>query len=178
VGRLPEEELLRRAREAATRGFSAPAAELYFEYCRRLESQGRAISPVVLAHYALSVGRSRRPQDGLEICRKAQVPGARHPEVSLCLAKLHLLAGARRLAVEEVDRGLRASPQYGPLGRLREELGRRRAPPIRFLPRKSVLNVRLGKLLRRSSVGVALPLVSPGRSLRERSGLRPRPALK
>ena len=149
-GRLPEEELLRRAREAVKRGLYGPAAELYFAYCGRLESQGRAISPVVFAHYALCVGRTRRPKDGLEIIRKALTSGARHPEVSLCLAKLHLLAGARRLAVEEIDRGLRASPQYGPLGKLRGELGRRRTPPIRFLSRKSALNVRLGRLLHRT----------------------------
>jgi hypothetical protein len=157
-GRLPEEELIRRAREAVKRGLYAQAAELYFDYCERLERQGRSISPVILANYALCVGKTRRPQEGLEICRKAIAPGGRHPEVSLCLAKLHLLAGARRLAVEEIDRGLRVSPQYGPLGRLREELGLRRAPPIRFLSRKSALNVRLGKLLRRPNLGVGAPL--------------------
>jgi len=148
VRHLSEDELLRRGREAVKRGFHAEASELFFEYCDRLEIQGRPIPPVILAHYAFCIGSTRRPSDGIEICRQALAGSGRHPEVSLCLAKLYLMAGERRLAVDEADRGLRLSPQYGALQRLREELGRRRSPPIRFLPRRSAVNVRLGKMLR------------------------------
>jgi hypothetical protein len=147
--RVPEEELVRRGREAVKRGRYAEAGELLFEYCDRLERQGRPISPVVLANYALCLGWAGHVREGVEICRQALPREGRHPEISLCLARLYLLAGFKRLALEETERGLRLSPHNGDLRRLREDLGFRRAPPIPFLARGSALNMRLGKLLRR-----------------------------
>lgn len=148
--RVAEEELVRKGREAVKRGRFVEGGELLFEYCDRLEKGGRPISPVILANYALCVGHSGRVREGIDICRQALPRGGRHPEVSLCLARLYLLAGTKRLALEESERALRVSPHNGELRRLRGELGFRRPPPIPFLPRESVLNVRLGRLLHRS----------------------------
>ncbi|MGH9368096.1 MAG: tetratricopeptide repeat protein, partial [Thermoanaerobaculia bacterium] len=140
---LSEEELVRRGRDAVKRGRFEEAGEALFEYCGRLERQGRPISPVILANYALCLGQASRVREGLEISRLLAAGRARHPEVSLCLAKLYLLAGLKRPAVEAVDQGLALSPHNGELCRLREELGLRRAPPLPFLPRGNAVNVRL-----------------------------------
>jgi len=147
--RVAEDELVRKGREAVKRGRFAEGGELLFEYCDRLEKSGRPISPVILANYALCLGYAGRVREGIGICRQALPRGGHHPEVSLCLARLYLLAGTRRLALEESDRGLRLSPHNEELRRLRGELGFRRPPPIPFLSRESVLNVRLGRLLHR-----------------------------
>jgi hypothetical protein len=148
--RVAEEELVRKGRQAVKRGRFVEGGELLFEYCDRLERGGRSISPVILANYALCLGQSGRVREGIGMCRQALSRGSRHPEVSLCLARLYLLAGTKRLALEETDRGLRLSPHNEELRRLRGELGFRRPPPIPFLPRESVLNVRLGRLLHRN----------------------------
>ncbi len=153
VKRVAEEELVRKGREAVKGGRFVEAGELLFEYCDRLERGGRPISPVILANYALCLGHNGRLREGIGICRKALPRGSRRPEVSLCLARLYLLAASKRLALEECERALRLSPHNEELRRLRGELGFRRPPPIPFLPRESVLNVRLGRLLHRNRLG-------------------------
>jgi len=146
---LPEEELVRRGREAVRAEKWPEALENLLEYCERMESQGRPIPPVILANYGLCLGRARRIREGLDTCRYAWNRGNGHPEISLRLAQLYLLADARKLAIEEIERGLSVSPHYRELLKLRDELGRRQRPPIRFLSRGSALNVGLAKLLRK-----------------------------
>ncbi len=163
--RVAEEDLVRKGREAVKQGRFVEGGELLFEYCDRLKRGGRPISPVILANYALCLGHSGRLREAIGICREALPPGSRRPEVSLCLARLYLLAGTKRLALEESERALRLSPHNEELRRLRGELGFRRPPPIPFLPRESVLNVRLGRLLRRSR-----PDTVPSEARQSRSG--------
>lgn len=147
--RLPEQELVRRGREAVLSKRWADAGDYFFQYCDRLEKQGRPIPPLILANYGLCLGHARRVSEGIEVCRKALRGGHRHPEISLRLSQLYLLAGARKAALDEVERGLAVSPHARELLRLRDDLGHRRPPPIRFLSRGSVLNVGLAKILRR-----------------------------
>lgn len=140
---------MRRGREAVRGERWSDAGEYFFHYCDRLERQGRPIPPLILANYGLCLGHARRVREGIEICRKALLGRNRHPEVSLRLAQLYLLGDVRKLALEEVERGLAISPHYRGLLRLRDELGHRQPPPIRFLSRGSALNVGLARLLRR-----------------------------
>jgi len=146
---LPEEELVRRGREALKQRRFVAARELLSEYCRRLRTQGHPISPVVLANYALSLGHTQRLKEGIEVAKRAASQARRNPEVSLCLARLYILARQRRRAVEELERALRISPRNRDLGSLRMELGVRRSPPIPFLSRASAVNVRIGRVLAR-----------------------------
>lgn len=146
---LPDEELVRRGREALKQRRFAAARELLSEYCRRLGTKGHPISPIVLANYALSLGHTQRLKEGIEVAMRAVSQARRNPEVALCLARLYVLARQRRRAVEELERALRISPRNRDLVRLRMELGVRRSPPIPFLSRASAVNVRIGRVLAR-----------------------------
>lgn len=108
---------------------------------------------MILANYALCLGQAQRVREGVDICRRAFESGSRHPEISLRLAQLYLLAGSKRLAIAQVERGLAISPHFAELQRLRAEIGIRRPPPIPFLPRGSAVNVGLARLLRRRRTG-------------------------
>jgi tetratricopeptide (TPR) repeat protein len=149
LGEWTDEELLQKGREALRVEQYARATELLAEHCDRLTREGKVVSPGVLASYALSLGYTRRLKEGLALCQKAVAADRRNPHVYWSLARLSLLAGLRKKALEAVETGLRLAPENPALLRIREELGVRQTPPIRFLPRKSTLNVRLGKAIHR-----------------------------
>jgi hypothetical protein len=65
------------------------------------------------------------------------------------LAKLWKHARSRRKMAEAIEKGLAASPRYGPLRRLANEVGVRRRKILPFLPRGNALNKALGKLRHR-----------------------------
>jgi hypothetical protein len=61
--------------------------------------------------------------------------------------QLYLLSGSRKKAVDAMEIGLKVAPDHRGLLKLQQEMGVRKAPPIRFLSRNSVVNVKLGKAL-------------------------------
>jgi hypothetical protein len=71
------------------------------------------------------------------------------PRVYEHLARLELLLGSRRNALEALNRGLAVADGDRELRALRESLGRRRRPPVAFLGRSHPINVTLGRLLHR-----------------------------
>lgn len=144
-----DEEVLKRGREALKLERYAQAADFFVEYCDRLRQQGTAVPAGVLASYAVALGHTRRLKEGIEICLKALSADRRNPHIIYCLAQLYVLADSKRKAIEVVERGLRRSPDHRGLLRIRQELGVRRSPPIPFLPRRNLVNVRLGKAIRK-----------------------------
>ena len=150
---LSDEELLRMGREALKLERFEQAREYLAEHCDRVGKRGSPVAPGVLASYALTLGRTRALKEGIQICLKAVAGDRRNPHVYWSLAQLYLLAGTRKRAVDAVSEGLRFAPDHRGLLRLREEMGVRKPPPIRFLPRESGVNVKLGKAIHKLKTG-------------------------
>ena len=146
---LDEEELLRQGREALKLERHEQARDFLAAYCERLTKRDAPVAAGVLASYALSLGHTRALKEGVQICLRALAADRRNPHVYWSLAQLYILAGTKKKAVDAVGEGLRFSPEHRGLLRIRKELGIRQSPPIRFLPRNSGVNVRLGKAIHR-----------------------------
>jgi hypothetical protein len=144
-----DEELLRKGREALHLERYELARELLGEHCDRLGRQARSAPAGILASYALALGHTRGLKEGIALCQKALTSDRRNPHVSWSLVQLYLLAGTRKKAVETLEAGLKLSPGHSGLLRIRQELGVRRPPPIRFLPRDNPVNVFLAKAIHR-----------------------------
>ncbi len=84
--------------------------------------------------------------EGLRLCRRAVDLELYQPENYYYLAATHLLAGARRSAVDVIERGLQIDATHEGLRKLKADLGQRRKPVLRFLPRHHLLNRSLGRL--------------------------------
>lgn len=61
------------------------------------------------------------------------------------LARVYLLIGNRKKAVETADSGLKIAPENDALKRVRHELGVRARPAVPFLDRSNPINVSLGQ---------------------------------
>jgi hypothetical protein len=88
-------------------------------------------------------------KEGLKICLQALSSDRRNPDAYLCLARVYLLQGSRRNAIDVLAQGVRLCGNNRGLTELRNGLGIRQPPPIPFLPRESTINVRLGRALRK-----------------------------
>jgi hypothetical protein len=88
----------------------------------------------------------RKIRDGLKLCEHAVKVQFYEPDNHWNLARVHLLAGSRKLAVESIARGLKLDPQHAGLRGLRKEIGVRRRPVLRFLGRDNFINRLLGRI--------------------------------
>jgi hypothetical protein len=95
--------------------------------------------------YCIATVQGRR-DEGVKLCRHALRMEVFSSEIWHNLARIHLLQGDRRQAVEAVRRGLSYEPDDTGLGRISGTLGVRRAPPLRFLSRSHLLNRLFGRL--------------------------------
>jgi tetratricopeptide (TPR) repeat protein len=144
-----DEELLRKGREALQLGRYELARELLGEHCDRLSRQGIAVPEGILASYALALGHTRELKEGIGLCQRALISDRKNPHVYWSLVQLYLLAGTRKKAVEAMEAGLKVAPAHSGLLQIRQQLGVRRPPPIRFLPRNNPVNVFLAKTIHR-----------------------------
>ncbi|HEY9198683.1 MAG TPA: hypothetical protein VIR60_04890 [Gammaproteobacteria bacterium] len=87
---------------------------------------------------------------GLNLCRRAAAEESRRGEVFENLARAELKLGHRKQACDALRRGLKVDRANPSLRALREEIGVRRTPVLRFLDRDNPLNRVLGKLTYRS----------------------------
>jgi hypothetical protein len=149
IGKVSDEKLLRRGRDALWLDRYPEAARVLSVYCSRLKQREHPIPATILAYYGLAVGHARNVREGLKLCLEALSADRRNPTIYLCLARLYVLSGARKNAVEILAQGLRVRPNHRGLNTLREELGVRQKRPIPFLPRESAVNVHLGRFLRK-----------------------------
>ena len=102
-----------------------------------------------LSYYGLCLAMVRRRYaEGANYCRLSLRVHPREGEHYANLARVYLEANDRRQAVQALERGLKYSPQDRELNRVMDEIGRRRPPVIRFLPRNFFLNRWLGRKLR------------------------------
>jgi tetratricopeptide (TPR) repeat protein len=99
----------------------------------------------VRSYYGLCVGLSeRRFEDSVELCQSAAKQEFFNPELYLNLAKLYLGFGFKAEGVRYLHRGLMIDPGNRPIATLLRDLGDRRSPVLRFLPRRHTLNRWLG----------------------------------
>jgi tetratricopeptide (TPR) repeat protein len=155
-----DEELLERAREAAKRDQWTRGRELLGEYVRRCTARHENVPASAMASYALALTQTGDRRLGIDLCRKAVAADPRNAHIFWCLAQIHLLSGARKEAIEAVERGLRAAPDNFVLLRMRRRLGVRQPPPLPFLDRRHALNVRLGRIIHKlkGSAAVLIPV--------------------
>lgn len=98
--------------------------------------------------YGLARYEGKRAE-GVRLCRRAVDLEFYQPDSYLFLARAHMLSGDRRLAHDVVERGLEIDPGNDALLDLRRKLGERRAPVVRFLSRRNIVNQILGRLRHR-----------------------------
>jgi predicted Zn-dependent protease len=147
---LSDDQLLRICRKELHFERYRQAYDALLEYCARLMRAGKRIPPSILASYGLAVAHAENAREGLRICLQALSSDRRNPDAYLCLARVYLLSGSRRSAIDVLAQGIRlCGGKHRGLSELRNELGVRQPPPIPFLPRDSTINVRLGRALRK-----------------------------
>lgn len=147
---LSDDQLLRICRKELHLERYRQAYDALLEYCGRLMRAGKRIPPYILASYGLAVAHAENVKEGLRICLQALSSDRRNPDAYLCLARVYLLQGSRRNAIDVLSQGARLCGEHRGLSDLRNELGIRQSPPIPFLPRESAINVRLGRALRKN----------------------------
>ena len=125
---------------------------------RAAEAEGRGEEPAqsdgppALFYAYLGYGIARYQGDrelGLELCRRAVEMEHYLPECYAFLARTHLLMEDRRSAFQVVELGLEIDAANDDLLRIHAELGRRRPPVLRFLPRRHFANRWLGRIRHR-----------------------------
>lgn len=123
--------------------------ELGVEDLMAVSQEGRRKDLPSLLYSYLGYALARSHGDvkrGLRFCRRAVRMEFYQPENYLNLARTELLANNRRAAHHAVLRGLDFDPSHAALIELRDDLGSRRDPVIRFLGRRNLLNRLLGRI--------------------------------
>jgi len=87
----------------------------------------------------------RRSREGIALCKKAVKRGYADPDNHYNLARSYWLLGKRKPAVSALEAGMRIDRAHPGLSSLREEMGYRRPPVIKFLSRDNFLNQYLGR---------------------------------
>lgn len=146
---LRKDELVSRGRVALKSGRHRVAHELFAEYCERQLAEEAPIPGPVLADYAVSVAYLGDLKEAAEICFRALALDRRNADAYSALARVYVLSGHRRKAIESLDRGFAIAPRHPGLRALRDEIGVRRNPMIPFLSRDNRFNILLGKVLGR-----------------------------
>jgi len=144
-----DENLARRGRHLVKTKDYALASEALSEYCSRMIADDRPIGASVMAAYGVAIGMTGNLKEGLATCQQALAADRRSPDIWAALARLTLVSGDRKKAVDAVARGLKISPRHGDLLELQEVLGVRQRPPVPFLERGNPVNVRIGRALKR-----------------------------
>ena len=118
---------------------------MLYEVCERFSRNGERVPSTALSLYSLTLAHQNRLKEAIDTCRLAIKRDPGNATARLHMAKIYLLADSRRRAVDELQKGLAASPKNPELLALQRELGTRRKPVIGFLSRNNPLNVKLGK---------------------------------
>lgn len=146
---LRKDELVSKGRGAVKMGRFRVAYELLSEYCDRQIAEEAAIPANVLADYAVSMAHLGDRKEAAEVCFKALAVDRRNADAYAALARIYMLGGSRRKAIEAMERGFAINPRHPSLKTVQELIGVRRSPVIPFLDRDHRVNVLLGKLFER-----------------------------
>lgn len=88
----------------------------------------------------------KKVREGLKLCEHAVKIQFYEPDNHLNAARVQLLARNRKGAVEAIGRGLKLDPHHAGLRGLRQEIGIRKRPVLRFLSRNNPINRLLGRI--------------------------------
>ena len=121
----------------------------FFESSLNLEERSGNPAPRMkyLSYYGLSLSLAAgRTEEAIEMCEKALSMEFYNPDLYLNAARVYLAAGLRRRAHKAVCQGLRIEKRHPALLILLRQMGLRKRPLFKFLPRKHVLNRMTGKV--------------------------------
>ena len=99
-----------------------------------------------MAFYGLCLIRLGNRDEGFNKCIVAAEAELNNPAVFMLLAKAAIIMRRRKMAIKAVSQGLVIEPGHRELKQLRQSMGIRHQPVIRFLSRDNVLNIVFGKL--------------------------------
>ena len=122
-----------------------------------LYSAGSPPPPMLaLSYYGLCLAlQENQTKKGIELCREALEHQFYEPAHYANLIQLYLKKRSRRKAVQVLEEAMEKIPDDPTILRVRQEMGYRSDPPIRFLHRDNPLNMALGKTRRKSRARVA-----------------------
>lgn len=102
--------------------------------------------PDGLSHYALCLAiLQKRYKEAIKMCENAIDRQFYQGTHYTNLVKIYLSSGNRKRGVEVLERGMKRLPKDQIIMALRDKIGWRRPPPVRFLHRDNPLNMYLGK---------------------------------
>jgi tetratricopeptide (TPR) repeat protein len=87
----------------------------------------------------------RKFKVAIDLCRRAMELEFYNADHSANLARVYLLAGNRRKAIETVEAGFKLAPENDALLQVRKLIGVRARPAVPFLDRAHPINVSLGQ---------------------------------
>lgn len=118
----------------------------HFRAAHRLDPS----SPRFRSFYGLCLGITERRFDkALELCRSAAKEEFFNPSLYHNLARVHLAFGFKSEAIRYLRRGLMIDPDSQGISAELKQLGVRRRPVLRFLPRQNPVNRWFGRLRQR-----------------------------
>jgi tetratricopeptide (TPR) repeat protein len=133
-------------------------AQAYFNAALEIErriSDGRPQARY-LSYYGLCLCLTQGPLgEARRCCRMAAKLEGFRPEIWYNLGRVLLSSGERAQAHEALVRGIRLQPGHLGLQQSLQTMGLRRKPVLPFLPRRSPINVFLGRLV--SGLGAPAP---------------------
>jgi tetratricopeptide (TPR) repeat protein len=144
-----QRELIERGVEACDAGDFKRARRLLEAAAAEL-GEARRLPARALASYGLAVGATERKRiaQAIGFCQTAIGKDFVDGDLYLALARVYLMGGSKRKAIQAIEEGLRADAGHAELRRLHGQLGVRATPPLGFLPRGHPLNRLLGRLRR------------------------------
>jgi tetratricopeptide (TPR) repeat protein len=99
-----------------------------------------------LSYFGLSIALVRKQmKPAIDLCRRAIELEFYNGDHYANLARVYVVAGNRKKAVEAAEQGLKLMPEHDYLLEVRKSLGQRSEPPVPFLDRTNPINVSLGQ---------------------------------
>lgn len=102
---------------------------------------------IVYAYLGYGVAKfQNKTTEGLRLCEHAVKIQFYEADNHWNLARVSVIAGHRRNAVQAINAGLKLDPDHDGLLALKQEIGLRREPVLGFLDRDNPVNVFLGRI--------------------------------
>jgi tetratricopeptide (TPR) repeat protein len=131
-------QILSRGIDLAARGRYAAALPIFITVYRHIPEEKY---PQGLSSYGLCLSRiERKNKLGVELCERAMLLQPADTSHRANLVRLYAAANQRRKAVEVLEKGLRRARFDPKLLLVRDEIGYRQAPSLRFVRRTHPLN--------------------------------------
>jgi tetratricopeptide (TPR) repeat protein len=108
--------------------------------------QDRRIAASAFSYYGVCVAMvKRRYADAVNYCNVSLKANFMDADHRANLAMVYLERNEREKAIDTLHEGLRLQPRNRQIQKIFREIGRRRPPVLRFLPRDNPINVWLGR---------------------------------